>query len=418
MSEEVHNSRVIRRSASLPGSGSDDDGQHIGIMTDGARGPTYWAPDGDATMKKGRTVRHPDWHSALAAIQNPAREIHDFYFRPHVPAEKCGCCAGSGRNRDYQELYEGFYRGGRWSGWGSRGPFFEDELDYLFERGRFGRTPRSAITPDNFRSHLDTFFGMDSADHYFLTPIRARHLGISTDDCEECLGKGLAPSGPARISLNIWTFDPADGTSRIDVVEDVRMDELEEARDYLAEVGWEGVVRRFGWAVGDNLHSAIPYSQRFVAHPGRKFHSFKADVWYDENLYFPRFDQFADYLDLGVPDRWNRLDDYNLVFDCRVIAPIGYENENPFASSELPEFFGLEIWLTHPRKGADRMIIVNDCSREDGELIKDMLQRSFAVHGRHFAWAVGREFGNEESPEEPSADVDQTYSPMKFFAGV
>jgi hypothetical protein len=355
--------------------------------------------------------------SGLAALQNPAREIHDFYFEPHIPAETCGCCDGSGKNKDYQELYDGFYwrGGGRWAGWSKR-EFHDDELDYLHEKGRFGRTRRSQITGKNFHKHFDMFFGMDSVDHYFLTPIRARHLGISTDDCEECLGKGLAPTAPARISLNIWTFDPADGTSRVDVVHDIRMDELEEARAYLAEVGWDGVIRRFGWAVGDNLHSAIPYDGRFVANPRRKFH--RKDASYDQNVYYRTFDQFASDYDLGNPDRWARLDDYNLVFDCRIIAPIGYEKDNPFSASELPEFFGLVVWMTHPRKGADRMIIVNDCSREDGDLIRYMLERSFAVHGRHFAWAVGREFGNEERPEEVEEDTAEPYSAMRLFAGI
>jgi hypothetical protein len=420
MSEEIHNSRVIKISASLPGSGCDDDCGYIGIMTDGSRGYCGWVSDGDATIKAGRTVRHPDWQSGLAAMQNPAREIHDFYFEPHIPAVECGCCDGSGKNKAYKELYDGFYRrgGGRWAGWGAR-EFHEDEIDYLYDRGRFGGMPRSQIDGRNFHRHFDTFFGMDSSDHHFLTPIRAKHLGIATYDCEECLGRGLAPSAPARISLNVWTFDPEAGTSRVDVVEDVRMDELDEARAYLSEVGWEGVMRRFGWAVGDNFHSAIPYEGRFVADPRRRFRSSNdGEAWYDHNIRYRYFSRFAEDYDLGDPDRWERADDYNLVFDCRIIAPEGYEVENPFSSSELPERYSVLLWMTHPRKGADRQIRIDECSREDGDLIRYMLERSFAVHGRHFSWAVGREFGNEERLEDELAEDEDSFSSMRVFAGI
>lgn len=418
MSEEVHNSRVIRISAGLPGLGTGEDLGYLGITTDGSRGWCQWLPDGDAATMPGRTVRHPDWLSGLSAFQNPAREIHDFYFEPHIPAKECECCDGSGKNREYHELYDGFYRhgGGRWAGWGA-GPLFDDELDYLHKKGRFGSTPRSRITGFNYRSHIDSPFGMDSVDHWRLTPIRAKHLGISIDDCEECLGKGLSPTGPARITLNVWTFDPVGGTSRVDVVEDVRMDELDDVRDYLAQVGWEGVLRRFGWAVGDNFHYAIPYEERFFPAQGRRFVR-RSRSSFADNVSYRTFSQFADDYELGDPDRWHRLDDLNLVFDCQIHAPEGYQDENPFAASELPDQFSATIWMTHPRKGADRMIFIQECGRDDGDMIRYLLQKSFAVHGRHFSWAVGREFGNEERPDELQDDTDLDMSPMRIFAGM
>jgi hypothetical protein len=74
--------------------------------------------------------------------------------------------------------------------------------------------------------------------------------------------------------------------------------------------------------------------------------------------------------------------------------------------------------MTHPRKGADRVILVNGCKAEDGEAIKALLRRSYEVHGRHFAWAAGREFGNEERREEPVDPIKGVaYDPMKFFTG-
>lgn len=420
MSEEVHNSRVIKIASSLPGSGCDDDVGYIGIMTDGSRGSTLWVPDGDETRKPGKTVRHQDWQTGLAALQNPARDIHDFYFEPHIPAETCACCAGSGKNKDFQELFKGFYRsgGGRWAGWGDR-ILMDDELDYLHDRGRFGVTPRRKITGLNYRRYFETFFGTDAVDQWRLTPIRAKHLGISTNDCEECVGKGLSPSAPARISLNVWTFDPAKGTSRVDVIEDVRMDELEEVREYLSQIGWDGVMRRLGWAVGDNLHSAIPYERHRTTYPLRRFKR-RSLASFGDDIAFKTFSQFADRFDLCDPalaSDTTRFDSLNLVFDCWIHAPDGYEEENPFASSELPENFSLSVWMSHPRKGADRLIFIEDCSRKDGELIRSMLARSFAVHGRHFSWAVGREFGNEDRPEEVEED-EFTNSTMRIFAGI
>jgi hypothetical protein len=108
--------------------------------------------------------------------------------------------------------------------------------------------------------------------------------------------------------------------------------------------------------------------------------------------------------------------DWNLIFDYRVIASEEYREENPFADTELPEEFTLQILTTHPRKGADKVLEVQGCVREDGQEIKEWLLRSYEVHGRHFAWAVDRKFGNEVEPEETYEEPEPEH--MNFWTGM
>lgn len=399
MSREIYNERVAKFGMTLPG--RDDE------STDCSRGYVGWGPGEDATCDQGRTVEHADWESALSAIQNPAREIHDFYFHVETPSKKCECCAGSGRNKDYAELYHGFYRhnGGRWAGWGD-GPLHQNEIDALLEKGRLGRAKKGDVTPANVKKYLG-LGGHDAINHWILTPIRAANLGLDCNECFDCVGTGLVATAATRISLYMWTFDPMSGTSRVDTAEDVRMEETSEIRDYMADIGWEGVKRRFGWPSGDNMHANIRYEENFRRDPARPFNN---KGWWSSSMRFNSLDAFKREWGMGGDP------DLNLIFDYRIITDEGHFEDNPFASSELPETFAFQVIMTHPRKGADRTLLIENCSADDGEEIKNWLRQSYEVHGRHFAWAAGREFGNEKRDDaEPEADT--SYEAMKFFTG-
>lgn len=398
MSREIYNENVKKVGMTLPG--RDDE------TTDTSRGYVGWGPGEDATCDQGRTVEHPDWPSAHAAMQNPAREIHDFYFDINTPSKKCECCAGSGRSKDYAELAEGFYRfgGGRWAGWGD-GKLFQDEVDALVENRRLGREAvKGEVTPENVGRFLGRM-GHDAINRWILTPIRAAHLGIDCNECYDCVGTGLIATAPSRISLYIWTVDPMAGTTRVDTAEDVRLDEIDEIREYLNEIGWEATKRRFGWPSGDNMHPNIRYDENFRQDPARPF---RTKGWWSSSQRFGSLDAFKREWGMGGDV------DLNLIFDYRIITGKAHFADNDFASTELPETFSLQILMTHPRKGADRTLLIENCTSEDADEIKSWLRRSFEVHGRHFAWAAGREFGNEEhrevAPEEP-------YDAMKFFTG-
>jgi hypothetical protein len=398
MSQEIYNERVRRFGMTLPGRDEDH--------TDVSRGYVGWGPGEDATCGS-RTVEHADWPAALSAIQNPAREVHDFYFCINTPSEPCECCAGSGRNKDYAELADGFYRfgGGRWAGWGD-GRLHQNEIDALIEHNRLGRVQKGEVTPENINKYLGRM-GHDIINRWILTPVRAANLGIDCNECYDCVGTGETPTGPTQISLYMWTFDTASGTSRVDTAEDVKMEEVAEIRDFLADIGWEGVKRRFGWPAGDNMYPNIRYEQNFNRDPDRPFRN---KGWWDSSMRFSSFEHFRREFGIGGDP------DLNLIFDYQIIADEEFLNENPYASSELPEEFSLQVIMTHPRKGADRVLLIENCRAEHGEDIKVWLRKSYEVHGRHFSWAVGRDFGNEARAEQASEEV-QAYDPMKFFTG-
>lgn len=400
MSRDIYNENIKKVGMTLPGRNDES--------TDVSRGYVGWGPGEDATCDQGRTVEHPDWPSVHAAMQNPAREIHDFYFDINTPSERCECCAGSGINKDYAELAEGFYRfgGGRWAGWGD-GRLHQDEVDALVERRRLGRDAvKGEVTPDNVGKYLGRL-GHDAINRWILTPIRAKHVGIDCNECFDCVGTGLIATAPTRISLYIWTVDPMSGTTRVDTAEDVRTDEIDEIREYLNEVGWEGVKRRFGWPSGDNMHANIRYEENFKRDPDRPF---QKKGWWSSSQQFESLDHFKRDWGMGGDT------DLNLIFDYRIITDDAYFQDNAFASSELPDTFDLQLIMTHPRKGADRTLLIENCTAEDGEEIKDWLRRSYEVHGRHFAWAAGREFGNEKE-REAGAEQEAAYDAMKFFTG-
>lgn len=194
---------------------------------------------------------------------------------------------------------------------------------------------------------------------------------------------------------------------------DVKMDQVEEIREFLNDIGWHGVRRRFGWASGDNLYPEIRYESNFKRDIENPFVEKETSrrVWWSDSLSFGSFEDFRSEFIGGNPE-------YNLVFDYRIIASDEHVDANPYSSSELPEDnFRLAIWMSHPRKGVSRTILVNNCTEEDGQEIKEFLRRSFEVHGRHFAWAVGRPFGNEKAVE--AEDIrDEPYDAVRFFSGM
>jgi len=387
MSREIRNQRILDLAKKLPG--RED-------PTDQSRGYVGWGPEEDYTCEPGRTVYHATWQDFLGAVQTPAREIHDFYFEHHVESEDCACCAGSGKNEKYAELERNFH-GPR--GWGKN--LSQEEIDALAEAGRLGRNVgKGDVTPETLGRHLGPI-GHDAINRWILVPVRAKRLGISTDDCFECVGTGKVPVADAVIKLHVWTFDTAAGTSRVDTVQSIAPDEIGEVRQFMEETGWEGVKRRFGWAVSDNMHPEIVYEDDWDTFGSRK-PAMKGE---------PSFRGID-----GAYQTWKHYGsgfdtDLNLVFDYKVIAPPEARDQD-FAGSQLPERFGLRIWMTHPRKGTDVIVAIREATREDAEDIKEFLRRSFEVHGRHFAWAAGRAFGNEkEREEEPQTEGMALFMP-------
>lgn len=391
MSREIHNQRMLDAARNLPGRGSPHDV---------SRGYVGWGPDEEATMGKGKTARHATWQDMLGAIQNPAREIHDFYFQHHVESEPCPCCDGSGKNRDFAELDRGFYRSGsgRWRGWSET--LTQEEIDLLVGDGRLLNARKGEVTPQNLRDHLGRM-GHDLVNKWILLPARAKSLGIPIGDCFECVGTGKVPMSEATIMLHAWTFDAVAGTSRVDTALDVRLPELDEIREFMATVGWEGVKRRFGWAVGDNMYPEIVYADDWNAFVDRRPEMKGRPSFRGRDGAHPTWRHFH----VG-PDT-----DLNLVFDCKVVAPAEARHET-YAGSELPERFGLLLWMTHPRKGTDVVNAIHEATPEDAAEIKAFLRKSFEVHGRHFAWAVGRRFGNEEVHGADFDGSDETRSPF------
>lgn len=396
MSREIRNQRVLDAVRKLPG--RED-------PTDQSRGYVGWGPDEDATSG-GRTVEHATWQDLLGAIQNPAREIHDFYFSHHVPSQECPCCAGSGRNKDFAELNSGFYRGGggRWRGWSAR--LTQEEVDVLVDGNRLWRAEKEVVTPDNVQKFLEPF-GHDEINRWLLTPVRAKALGISTAECFDCVGTGQVPTADAAVRLYAWTFDAAAGTSRVDTAENVPLGEIGEIREFMADIGWEGVKRRLGWAVSDNMHPEIVYEDKWQTFGDRTIALKGEPSFWGQDGSHPTWQHFfADHSALDP--------DMNLVFDYKIVAAENIRDVD-FSGSELPEKFGLRLWITYPRKGSDVVIAIRECTREDAAEIKEYLSRSYQVHGRHFAWAVGREFGNEAvaSAGEPETEENA----MSMFMG-
>lgn len=396
MSRDVYNARITKVAKSLPG--RDDDN------TDVSRGYVGWGPQEDGMCDIGRYVEHEDWPALLGAIQTPAREIHDFYFEVHTPSENCECCSASGKNKDYAEMAEGFYLhgGGRWAGWGQE-KLFQNEIDALVDEGRIRAKDGESITPENLKQYLGRM-GHDAINRWILIPLRARNLGIDDNDCFECVGTGLIPTDATKILLHAWTFDPEAGTSRCDTAISVQPEELDEIQTFMNEHGWENVKKRFGWATGDNMYPNIRYEENFKLDPNRPFQN---RGWWSSSQRFESLDEFK--------HKWGTDGDHdlNLIFDYRILADRSHLNDNPFAQSELPEEFTLQVLMTHPRKGVDRHLVIHGCTPEDGETIKNWLKASFEVHGRHFAWAAGREFGNEANVEV--ATEEDAFDPMKML---
>jgi hypothetical protein len=100
--------------------------------------------------------------------------------------------------------------------------------------------------------------------------------------------------------------------------------------------------------------------------------------------------------------------DLNLVIDARfvlaedILAGLPHRTRDLAMVLEgdaaLPETFGLNVWMTHPRKGADCAIRVRHCDRGDLAAIRAYLKKNADVHERHYSWVAEGAYEPEIAP--------------------
>jgi hypothetical protein len=422
---ESENRPLRHLCATLPGR----DGDHFSS----ARGYTGWGPYEDYA----RTLELDGAATLRPFLEANDLQVFDFYFGLTNASVDCPFCNASGINADFSELQSCFYphNQGRWTGWGAaltqdevdtlavkdrlhafthvyisnpaesdvmseaevrERTWLEGDLDtsgaahylekveggYRLKRGwlrhKDGRVPRAQEINDAFVDHSKrgSWSGHDGINVHFATKVRARALGISTDECTHCEGSAYVSLGRETLELNLWAGIENSAAYLQIQVNDIDPADLEGIRALLKEHHAK-ITRNLG-ALAD--HRPL-HRNTMVDAPGGPVPD---EGWRSDMNHADWTAWIADMNDSDL--------DLNLIFGVAYSpALIGAEDQDP---TKLHDQGGLCIYLAHPRKGAVRAAYVHRVSEADRTSIVEYLGRSIAAHAWHFAWAI----------EEPKAE--------------
>jgi hypothetical protein len=153
---------------------------------------------------------------------------------------------------------------------GGKGRLTEDEIAALVEKRRIPARAKDGATPTP--ANLHRFLGPighDAINRWILVAARAKRLGCDTP-CGDCYGEGNIRTSATKLEINLWTADPVRGSTQVDWIRSVRLDEFPEVREHLAQLGLDSFRERFGWALGSNMHPEPLLENRDAAWgPGR-----------------------------------------------------------------------------------------------------------------------------------------------------
>jgi len=166
------------------------------------------------------------------------------------------------------------------------------------------------------------------------------------------------------LNLEAWLAYPSEGRSRAHVAA-VSEDDLPAIASLAREDAEGALRRRFGWAIGDNLHGAPRTEPGWRASdPG---FAGRGSGWWNETWTAASWAAFED--EFGAVDPAG-----NAVFDWRLVPTSPHPDPD---GHDLPAAFGVEMWMAVPRKDTERAVVVHNVRREDGPALRSFLRRSF-----------------------------------------
>ncbi len=175
--------------------------------------------------------------------------------------------------------------------------------------------------------------------------------------------------------LLIWSIGATPGSGRIDTV---RLDDgtdHENARVFMRDA-FSDIRKRLASAPG---RSGWDSNEREFKTKGG---------WFFDNIRTPTLDRFLE--DFAVADA------RNLLFDLHIVPLSGGRSM-------------LRFWMTHPGRGYDREIVVDEVRESDAEAIALLVADHLAFHRQNFSWALASTEG-----DEPNIDCrDRITSLMK-----
>lgn len=191
----------------------------------------------------------------------------------------------------------------------------------------------------------------------------------------DCYFRSSGPGAREADELLIWSIGATPGSGRIDKVRLNNGADRENARVFMRSAFSD--IRR-----------------RLVSAPGRggwnsNEREFKTKGgWFFDNIRKPSLDQFLE--DFAVAD------ERNLLFDLHIVPMSGGRSM-------------LRFWMTHPARGYDREIIIDEARESEAEAIALLVSDHFALHRQNFAWALA----DTEGAETISDGHDRITSLMK-----
>lgn len=221
-----------------------------------AMNPDYvhWGPYEDYMWKDGQ-----GWDSRVELESfdtmwelDDLNEVVNFYFYAQRDSRECDACAGSGLNPETKRISDGFYAHSSPTGVGWNDQITQDEVQALvdaqrlvnfthtFEVGKGWQWKEPRVVPTaeevNAANHRPSILhGHDAINRWILVETRAKRLGVY-GKCAVCDGHGAVFTvDAARLGLILWVLHPRKGCSRGVDIKNIRRDDLEAVRRFLAE---------------------------------------------------------------------------------------------------------------------------------------------------------------------------------------
>jgi hypothetical protein len=142
------------------------------------------------------------------------------YFNPYQ-GMKCTCCDGSGKSKEYKELFDSWYSHLTINNNGWSDKVTQDEVDALVDKGRLmdfthewkkdagwtKKNPEYIPTAEEVNDWSKKGFGHDAINQWICCEQRAKRLGITELGCNACDGHGsLYPDEKYRVLCSEFEF--------------------------------------------------------------------------------------------------------------------------------------------------------------------------------------------------------------------
>lgn len=227
-------------------------------------------------------------------------------------------------------------------------------MPLLSENRKRDSRPAPLWNPD-----LEGFEGR-VADHNAWEPCR-ESLGVHGRRVHDFYFRSSEPDAGEGDELLIWSIGATPGSGRIDTVRLSDGADRENARIFM-RAAFSDIRRRLVSAPG---RSGWDSNEREYKTRGG---------WFFDNIRTPTLDRFLE--DFAVADA------RNLLFDLHIVPMSGGRSM-------------LRFWMTHPGRGYDREILVDEARESEAEAIALLVSDHLALHRQNFAWALADVEGDE-----------------------